>query len=72
MTLLEIDDKEILSMLPATCPQIAVRMSGTTDKKSLQYRRYQLIVNRHLNSMSKQKMVKWEWTINRAKLWELC
>lgn len=72
MTLLEIDDQQIISMLPATCPEMAVKMSGTNNKRSIEYRRHMAYINRHLISMYKCRIIKWEKIRNGGKLWELC
>lgn len=69
MTLIEIDDEKLISLLPATTSQLASKLSGTTDKKSRKYKSYMSLVNRHMESMKRYKIVRLSGTMDRSKFW---
>ena len=71
MTVQEVADSQILSMLPNTCPAITIKISGTSDKKSLKYRTTFSRINRHLKSMHRCGMIRWDKVVEDAKLWEV-
>ena len=71
MTVEELDDQQILSMLPNTCPAMTVRISGTTDKKSREYKTVFSRINRHLKSMHRCGIIRWDKVVDDAKLWEV-
>lgn len=72
MSVQELTDQQIISMLPNTCPAMTVIVSGTRDKKSREYRSAFSRINRHLKSMNKCGMIRWDKVVDDAKLWEVC
>ena len=71
MTVEELTDSQILSMLPNTCPAMAIRISGTDNKNSRKYKSVFSRINRHLKSMNKCGMIRWDKVVDNAKLWEV-
>ncbi len=69
MTLIEIDDDRLLSLLPATTSELAMILSGTTDKKSETYKRYMTLINRHMESMKRYNIVEMTGIKARTKTW---
>ena len=64
-------DDFIVCNLPATCPEIAEKMKRVFAYRGSNPNHWRTVVNRHMNSLKKYGIVKWEGKIrNGAKLWE--
>lgn len=71
MTLIQLDDAKLISLLPATTSELAHELSGTKDKKSKTYKYYMTLVNRHMESMRRYNIVKLKGIEHRTKIWEV-
>ncbi len=71
MSVTEITDEMILGMLPATSPEIAVKLSGTDHKRSRDYQKKLQLVMRRMKTLEKFKFVHWDEIKDGARLWEV-
>lgn len=71
MSVGEINDEILMGMLPATSPEMAVKLSGTDRKRSREYQAKLQYVIRRMKSLERSHYVRWDELRNGARVWKV-